>query len=121
MRSIFKKKSPEIPFNNFAEYYIGAEVTASGKCKTDQDVYIDGKFHGEISTTGLVELAKNSKVEADIDARSAIIEGDYTGNAKVLDELHITSCATVQGTLQTTNFIVDRGAVVSARTKMERA
>lgn len=120
MRNLFKKKPLTIPFNNFAEYYIGAEVTASGNCKTDQDVYIDGRFHGEIKTTGLIELAKNSKIEADIDARTAIIEGEFAGNAKVLDELHITSCATVKGTLQTTNYIVDKGAVVNARTKMER-
>jgi cytoskeletal protein CcmA (bactofilin family) len=121
MLNIFKRKSLSIPFNNFAEYYIGAEVSASGSCKTDQDVYVDGRFHGEIITTGLVELATNSKVSADVQARTAIIQGNYQGNAKILDELHVASSADVKGSLQTSNLIVDKGAVITARIKMRQA
>lgn len=120
MLKLFKKKTSELPFNSFAEYYIGAEVTASGTCKTDQDVFVDGRFHGEITTTGLIELAKNSTVKADISARTAILEGDYTGKATVTDELHITSCANVSGNLHTTNLIVDRGALLKAKVSMEK-
>ncbi|MBA3679336.1 polymer-forming cytoskeletal protein [Candidatus Saccharibacteria bacterium] len=120
MLALFKKKPSDLPFNSFAEYYIGVEVVAAGSCTTDQDVFIDGQFHGDISTTGLIELAKNSHVKADISARTAIIEGDYSGNVKTIDELHITSCANVEGSLETTNLIVDKGAIMKAKIKMRR-
>jgi len=120
MLGIFKKKPSDLPFNSFAEYYIGAEVVAAGNCKTDQDVFIDGQFHGDISTTGLIELAKNSHIKADITARTAIIEGDYSGNVKTIDELHISSCASVEGNLETANLIVDKGAIMKAKIKMKR-
>lgn len=120
MLQLFKKKSSDLPFNNFAEYYIGAEVTATGECKTDQDVFIDGNFSGEVSTTGLIELAKNSVVKANINSRTAIIEGEYTGKATVSDELHITSCATVSGSIDTSNLIVDKGALLKTKVSMEK-
>lgn len=115
-----KKKRSELPFNTFAEYYIGPEVEARGECKTDQDIYIDGVFKGSIDTSGLIELAKNSKIDANIKARTAIIEGYYKGEAVVSDELHITSCSTANGTLHTPNLIVDKGAIVNAKIDMER-
>jgi|GEM_PF-1090823 len=114
----FRKKSVSAPFKNFAEYYIGAEVSASGSCTTDQDVYVDGRFHGEIITTGLIELSTNSKVLADMQARTAILEGSYNGAAKIEDELHIASSAEVKGTIKTSNLIVDKGAVISAKIQM---
>jgi len=116
----FKKKPAELPFDHFAEYYIGADVVGRGSCQTDQDIYIDGTFDGEIKTTGLIELAKNSVVTADIDARTAIIEGKYKGNITTLDELHIKSCSTVSGKLQAPNLIIDKGAIVNSAIKMER-
>ena len=115
-----RKKQTELPYNTFAEYYIGPEVQASGDCKTDQDIYIDGTFKGSIDTSGLVELAKNSKVNANIKARTTIIEGVYSGEANILDELHITSCSTVGGSLSSPNLIVDKGAIVNAKIGMER-
>ena len=115
-----QKKQTELPYNTFAEYYIGPEVEASGDCKTDQDIYIDGTFKGSIDTSGLVELAKNSKVDASIKARTTIIEGVYNGEANILDELHITSCSTVGGSLSSPNLIVDKGAILNAKIGMER-
>ncbi len=120
---IFKfinRNRTELPFNNFAEYYIGPDVEVKGDCKTDQDIYIDGKFIGSIDTSGLIELAKNSKINADIKARTAIIEGTYSGNAIVSDELHLTSCSTANGNLHAPNLIIDKGAIVNAKIKMER-
>lgn len=120
MFSLFKKPSQELAFNSFAEYYIGADVKANGSFNTDQDIYIDGIFGGTIKTTGLIELAKNSTVKADISARTAIIEGHYIGDAKISDELRITSCATVKGNVESQNIIVDKGAILQAKIKMER-
>jgi len=114
------RKKAELPYNSFAEYYIGPEVDVRGDCQTDQDIYIDGKFNGSIDTSGLIELAKNSKVKADIKARTAIIEGHYSGKAIVSDELHITSCSTVKGNLQAPNLIIDKGAIVNSSITMER-
>lgn len=122
MRLPFQKKTrQQLPFNNFAEYYIGADVTATGTCQTDQDIFVDGTYHGQLNTSGLVELAKNSHVKADISARTAIIEGSFEGNAKADDELKITSCATVHGKLATANLMVDKGAIVQAHISMERS
>ncbi len=115
-----KSKQSELPYNTFAEYYIGPEVDAIGDCKTDQDIYIDGNFKGTINTTGLVELAKNSKVSADIKARTAIIEGVFNGNAQISDELHATSCSTLYGNLEAANIIVDKGSILKAKVSMER-
>ncbi|MEI8072563.1 MAG: polymer-forming cytoskeletal protein [Candidatus Saccharibacteria bacterium] len=115
-----KSKNNVTPFNNFAEFYIGSEVSVAGNCKTDQDVFIDGKFNGSIRTTGLVELSKNCKVEADIDARSAILEGSYKGDISTSDETHITSCANVSGSITSRDIVVDKGAVINANISMEQ-
>ncbi len=120
MFSIFKKTPQELPFNSFAEYYIGPGIKVKGEFKTDQDIYIDGAFTGNITTTGLVELAKNSSVNASIFARTAIFEGEYSGKCIISDELHITSCATLVGDVKTQNILVDKGAIIKAGIQMER-
>lgn len=120
MKLPFKKRSTKLPFSNFAEYYIGADVIATGTCRTDQDVYIDGQYDGQLHTTGLIELAKNSNINADITARTAIIEGSFKGNAVVSDELRISSCATIKGKLSTANLIVDKGAILQTQIMMEK-
>lgn len=120
MKFTFKKKKNKLAHNNFAEYYIGPEVEAKGHCKTDQDIYIDGVFKGSIDTTGLIELAKNSRTQANIRSRTAIIEGFYNGEAIISDEIHITSCSTTSGKLDAPNLIIDKGAIVNAKITMER-
>lgn len=95
-------------------------MVANGDCKTDQDIYIDGKFEGSLHTSGLIELAKNSRVKAKLTARTAIFEGSYEGQATIEDELHIASCATANGSLATINVVIDKGAIVNATIKMER-
>ncbi len=116
-----KKTRSTIPYNDFAEYYIGSEAIVKGNFKTDQDIFIDGKYQGNINTTGVVELAKNSKVNAKIRARSTVIEGFFEGNVVSSEELRITSCATVNGELETSNLIVEKNAIINSNIKMLRS
>lgn len=116
----FKKNKSTLPYNDFAEYYIGAGINLSGDFKTDQDIYIDGKFTGSIITSGLVELAKNSSVKANIKSRSVVLEGFFEGSALAQEELRVSSCATVSGNLEATSLVIEKNAVVNSNIKMAR-
>ncbi len=122
MKLNFLKRSSikQLPFKNFAEYYIGANVHVKGNCSTDQDMFVDGDFRGEITTTGLLELSNNSKVNADISARSAIFEGLYKGHASITDEVKIAGCADVSGTIEYEALSVQKGAIINAKLTMRQ-
>lgn len=121
MLAWLRKKSPaakHLGVDSYAEYFIGAEVTMQGKLSASTDIFIDGRVSGELETTGLIELGKNSQIEANITARTALFEGTFSGSASLAEEAVIRSCAQVSGQIESGNIQIERGALVNAKIKV---
>ncbi|MEI6741682.1 MAG: polymer-forming cytoskeletal protein [bacterium] len=99
----------------FSGFYIGAEVSAIGDIKSEEDVFVDGSYKGSIKTTGAVEIGKNAKITGSIEARSAIIEGQLKGSVLALDNVYIAGCGELSGSAEGKSVSIDSGALVKAR------
>lgn len=106
--------------NNFSvhpEFFLGAQTSTAGDISLESDTMIDGRYSGNITSPGLVEIGNNANVSGDITARVGIIEGKYEGMAQFSDEVQVKNCATIDGSLTSANIIVERGAQLNAKCK----
>ncbi len=99
----------------YSGVFIGPEVTASGDINTEEDIFIDGNYKGNIQTLGAVELGKNSSFTGAIEARSTVVEGIAKANIKANDSLQISGCGQLQGMIESKNISVDPGAVINIK------
>ncbi len=90
---------------------IGKEAEFEGKLKA-KDARILGKFKGEISLSGRLEVGDGARVDAKIQADSAEIGGEYVGDLAVRS-LTLHEKARVEGSLDAQTLAVREGAQVN--------
>lgn len=90
---------------------IDADATVEGKL-TGKDARILGRFKGEIHLKGRLHVGEGAKVEANVDADSAEIAGDLSGEIKV-QRLLLLEKAKVTGIVEAQTLSVREGAEVN--------
>lgn len=100
--------------------YIGPGIEAEGDIKTEEDVFVDAKFKGDISSNGVIEMGKNSSFLGRLEARSLIIEGFAKADAKSSDSIIFAGCSEFSGNAQSINITVEKGAVINAKLTTEK-
>ena len=76
-----------------------------------QDYEIRGKFQGELETRGIIYIAGEADVTAEINVGSGVIEGKVRGNIIAETQVELKSTATVFGTITSPILLVDDGAI----------
>lgn len=101
----------------YAGFFLGPQIQAEGTIKSDDDIFIDGQFKGDVKTPGAVEIGKNAQLQGSIAARSVILEGDINATVEATDEINVASCAQVKGQLSALRVAVETGAAVEVKIK----
>lgn len=99
----------------YAGFFLGPQIQAEGTIKSDDDIFIDGQFKGEVKTPGAVEIGKNAQLKGSIEARSVILEGDINATVEANDDINVVSCAQVKGQLSALRITVETGAAIEAK------
>lgn len=90
---------------------IGPDVHIKGTITFEKPARIHGQIEGSINTQGRVHVAKEGKVQADIDAAAIIVEGDVQGSLSATDRLELKSTAHCEGDVRAAKLMVESGAV----------
>ena len=85
---------------------IEGEVTMPG------DLRLDGTILGNITSDAKVMMGENGKIKGNVTTRSSGIKGEFEGELKVSEKLHIHSSARIEGTIHTKTLIVENGAQI---------
>lgn len=112
-----KQQDAQHSFSVHPEFFLGAQTVVAGSVEFESDILLDGRYTGDVSTSGLIEVGNNANVTADLAARVGIIEGKYKGKANFTDEVQIKNCASVDGSLESANILVEKGAQLNAKCK----
>ena len=100
--------------------YIGPGVIAEGEIKTEDDIFIDTQFKGQIESDGVVEIGKNSNFSGSIKARSVLIEGIANSNVSATELISFASCAEFRGSATSREVIVPKGTLIDAKIITEK-
>lgn len=118
--------SPEVPkpsndiqkgFRNDAKTaYQTPDCKITGTIKFDGSMRIDGKVDGEIITdNGDLVIGETGTVNADINTKSAIIEGRVDGKITASNKVVLKQKAHLIGSLQAKTLVVEEGVVFVGR------
>ena len=89
---------------------IGPDATFKGELSFDKGLRLQGKFEGKINTPGRLHVAKEAKMNADVEAGSIIVEGEVKGNLGASDRVELKNTARYEGDLTASKLVVDEGA-----------
>ncbi|MGH9687855.1 MAG: bactofilin family protein [Candidatus Acidiferrales bacterium] len=101
---------------------ISAGIKIRGEISGDSDLYLDGEASGKIRVTGArVTVGPQGKVQADIEAREIVINGNVQGNLKADATLRLGSSSRVQGALTAPSIGIDDGARFRGKVEVTRS
>ncbi|MCG1025681.1 MULTISPECIES: polymer-forming cytoskeletal protein [Dehalobacter] len=92
------------------DVYVAKECKITGKINSRTNVIIDGELEGTIETKADLLVGPHGKVEAEIFAVNARIQGEVHGNITAENLLVIASTAVVYGDIKTKGLQIEQGA-----------
>jgi len=99
--------------------FIGKHLTVTGKLTFEGTVRIDGRFSGEIDSTGTLIIGDEGVVEATIKVKAAVITGEVRGEIKASSKVELRKPCKMYGNLKTPNLIIGEGVVFEGSCEME--
>jgi cytoskeletal protein CcmA (bactofilin family) len=90
---------------------IGPDASFKGELNFEKGLRLQGKFEGKINTPGRLHVAREARLQADVDAGAIIIEGEVRGNLSANDRIELKASARYEGDLRSSKLVVDEGAV----------
>lgn len=92
---------------------IGPDASFKGELTFEKGLRLMGKFEGRITTPGRLHIAKEARMQADVESGSIVVEGEVKGNLTANDRVELKQSARLEGDLRATKMTVEEGAVFS--------
>src|SRR6476620_6778929 len=92
---------------------IGPDASFKGELSFEKGLRLMGKFEGRISSGGRLHVAKEARMQADVEGGAIIVEGEVKGNLTANDRIELKQSARLEGDIRATKLTVDEGAVFS--------
>ena len=97
---------------------LGPDAVFKGELSFDKGMRLHGRMEGKINTPGRLHVAKEAKMQADVEAGSIVVEGDVHGNLSANERIELKQSARYEGDLRATKLVVDEGAVFSGHVQV---
>lgn len=92
---------------------LGPDASFKGEMTFEKGMRLQGRFEGKIATPGRLHVAREAKLQADVEAGAIIVEGEVKGNLNASDRIELKQSAHYEGDLRASKLVVDEGAVFS--------
>ena len=99
--------------NNDFPTILGPDANFKGELTYEKGMRLQGKFEGNILTPGRLHIAKEARMQADVDAGSITVEGDMKGKLSATDRVELKQSAKYEGDMTASKLVVDEGAIIS--------
>jgi cytoskeletal protein CcmA (bactofilin family) len=90
---------------------LGPDCNIKGEITFDKAMRIHGRFEGKITSNGKLHVAKEAKLQAEVEAASIVVEGQVHGTLVASERLELKQSARYEGDLKANRMIVEEGAV----------
>lgn len=97
---------------------LSADVEIKGSIKFQNELTIDGKVEGEITSTGTLTVGENAEIRGEIRTKSATVLGKVFGNITVDERCELKARAVLQGDLKAARLVIEEGATFVGRSEV---
>lgn len=101
------------PGNQEYPTVLGPDATFKGELTFEKGMRVMGRFEGKVTSPGRIHIAKEAKMQADVEAGAIIVEGEVHGNLSASDRIELKQSANYEGDLRASKLVVDEGAIFS--------
>ncbi|HYK88450.1 MAG TPA: polymer-forming cytoskeletal protein [Acidobacteriota bacterium] len=110
---MFKKESAEEIVSILGE---GTEMVTD--LSFSRGLRVDGVVNGKIRSEGLLVIGPKGKVEAELNVRKVLIDGEFHGIIRASDRVEIHNDGRVYGDIFTPCLIIEAGALFEGKCNM---
>jgi cytoskeletal protein CcmA (bactofilin family) len=103
----------DAPTNQEFPTILGPDASFKGELTFEKGLRLMGKMEGKINTPGRLHVAKEARMQADVESGAIVVEGDVRGNLTANDRIELKSTARYEGDLRASKLTVDEGAIFS--------
>jgi cytoskeletal protein CcmA (bactofilin family) len=107
---------PEITTNT--KNILSADVEIKGSIKFQNELTVDGKVEGEITSTGVLTVGENSEIKGEIKTKSVTVLGKVHGNITVEERCELKARAVLYGDLKATRLVIEEGATFVGKSEV---
>ncbi len=90
---------------------LSSDVEIKGTVKFTNDLVVDGKIEGDITSDGTLTVGENARIKAEIKTGAVIIYGKVHGNLTATDRVELKSTAEVVGDIKAKTLSIEAGAI----------
>ena len=94
------------------------DVHIKGSVKFTNDLLVDGRIEGEISSDGALTVAENAHLKAEVQTKSVVIYGKVHGNITAIDRVDIKASAEMVGDVKATTISIEPGAIFVGKSEV---
>jgi cytoskeletal protein CcmA (bactofilin family) len=89
---------------------LGPDAVFEGKLTFEKGMRLHGKLSGSINSPGRLHVAKEAKMQADVEAGAIVLEGEVQGNLIAADRIEMKQSSRYEGDLTASKLVVEEGA-----------
>lgn len=97
---------------------IGKGTHVEGRIEINGGIRIDGEVKGKITCTDTVSVGSDGVLEADVEAKHAIVGGRVKGNIVASEKLELQSTSVVIGEVTSRSLVVEEGSLFHGKCNM---
>ena len=90
---------------------LSSDVEIKGTVKFTNDLVVDGKIEGEISSDGNLTVGENARIKAEIKTATVIVYGKVHGNLTATERVELKASAEVVGDIKAKTLSIEAGAI----------
>jgi len=97
---------------------LSKNVKIEGEIQGPENLHVEGYIKGAVILSGDIFIGNTGIVEADIEAKNIIIQGEVSGNVKAHKQLEIHPTGKLIGDCTAASIDIKEGAVFEGRSNM---
>jgi cytoskeletal protein CcmA (bactofilin family) len=101
-----------------AKNILAADVEIKGSIKFTNELVIDGKVEGEITSAGVLTVGENAEIRGEIKTKSVTVLGKVHGNITVDERCELKSRAVLMGDLKAARLVIEEGATFVGKSEV---
>jgi cytoskeletal protein CcmA (bactofilin family) len=90
---------------------LSTDVEIKGTVKFANDLVVDGKIEGEISSDGNLTIGENARIKAEVKTATIVVYGKVHGNLTATERIELKASAEVVGDIKTKTLSIEAGAI----------
>lgn len=97
---------------------LSSDVEIKGTIQFKDELIVDGKVEGEITSTGALAIQENARIRAEIKVGSVVIQGKVHGNIIASQTIELRAGSEVVGDIKAAVLTMEAGAIFVGKSEV---